>query len=642
MANHIAPQYRPLWAYLTEKYKQQQEKIQLNATREEQRQMKKKQKEETEEFHKLTRMTILMTEKTRKLASQVIQQLHNFRSVNKNFEPSGKCVDYVLKKGFTLDHIHQFKKYAEIHPADSEEDVERKFLETLLLHVPEEELPKEFIPSKGNFELLTTSISTQSPDIPLFEHSNDQAEETSNVTNQNKDLDFSFFKNSQPSDMKEIIEFIVSTFSFTNKQVYDFLNNYMHEFQFNESKEWVFALVKSLYDHYCKLHTPNKKIQKFDQSDADNQETLNEIIDEEKEVLKAIYDEQFIENEIKYKNEIIKYWKVPLNIEEINIHGELIVYFQGKGNKYPEEEPWLDIKVSSLSVENKQIIIQTLIYQYNSQEKEFTIPNHIQQPSSLLIHLKESQMISSILSWLEENTAKILETVNSIENGDEITSTPSETSTTDSFTSLSKELTFKKKEITKKKVKIFRKRKMTEKQIAEENEKLLKIENEKKNTEKGKQMEESRRRLPAHQFKEKIISEYLNSDILVISGETGCGKTTQIPQFILEYLLDNRMIAQSNMICTQPRRLSAIGSFFSPFFSPLYILLSLPLPFPSLPTFSNICLSLFFSLLLSSFFLLLVCSFFLPSSPFLSLSFLLALVFPPVSFPFPPCSFTCH
>ncbi|CAJ1932389.1 unnamed protein product [Sphenostylis stenocarpa] len=47
--------------------------------------------------------------------------------------------------------------------------------------------------------------------------------------------------------------------------------------------------------------------------------------------------------------------------------------------------------------------------------------------------------------------------------------------------------------------------------------------------------------------------------VLIISGETGCGKTTQLPQFILESEIELVRGAVCNIICTQPRRIAAIS-----------------------------------------------------------------------------------
>jgi pre-mRNA-splicing factor ATP-dependent RNA helicase DHX15/PRP43 len=66
-----------------------------------------------------------------------------------------------------------------------------------------------------------------------------------------------------------------------------------------------------------------------------------------------------------------------------------------------------------------------------------------------------------------------------------------------------------------------------------------------------------RRDLPVHQQRDEFLKLYQQSQILVFVGETGSGKTTQIPQFVLfDDLphLNNKMVA-----CTQPRRVAAMS-----------------------------------------------------------------------------------
>ena len=47
--------------------------------------------------------------------------------------------------------------------------------------------------------------------------------------------------------------------------------------------------------------------------------------------------------------------------------------------------------------------------------------------------------------------------------------------------------------------------------------------------------------------------------VTIISGETGCGKTTQVPQFILESEVESLRGAGCSIVCTQPRRISAMS-----------------------------------------------------------------------------------
>lgn len=66
-----------------------------------------------------------------------------------------------------------------------------------------------------------------------------------------------------------------------------------------------------------------------------------------------------------------------------------------------------------------------------------------------------------------------------------------------------------------------------------------------------------RRDLPVHAQRQEFLNLYQKSQILVFVGETGSGKTTQIPQFVL---YDDLPQAQGKMVaCTQPRRVAAMS-----------------------------------------------------------------------------------
>ena len=54
---------------------------------------------------------------------------------------------------------------------------------------------------------------------------------------------------------------------------------------------------------------------------------------------------------------------------------------------------------------------------------------------------------------------------------------------------------------------------------------------------------------------QRLIGE---SPVCVIKGETGCGKTTQVVQYILEGAAEEGRAADAAVVVTQPRRISAI------------------------------------------------------------------------------------
>lgn len=72
-------------------------------------------------------------------------------------------------------------------------------------------------------------------------------------------------------------------------------------------------------------------------------------------------------------------------------------------------------------------------------------------------------------------------------------------------------------------------------------------------------MTKQRSALPAWRKQNEIIDLIKENNVVLITGETGSGKSTQVVQFILDNLMNQKDITDTRIICTQPRRISAIG-----------------------------------------------------------------------------------
>ncbi|XP_044157038.1 ATP-dependent RNA helicase A isoform X2 [Bufo gargarizans] len=70
---------------------------------------------------------------------------------------------------------------------------------------------------------------------------------------------------------------------------------------------------------------------------------------------------------------------------------------------------------------------------------------------------------------------------------------------------------------------------------------------------------QERETLPVKNFENEIMSAINNNSVVIIRGATGCGKTTQVPQYILDEFIRNDQAAQCNIVVTQPRRISAVS-----------------------------------------------------------------------------------
>ncbi|CAJ1940429.1 unnamed protein product, partial [Sphenostylis stenocarpa] len=75
----------------------------------------------------------------------------------------------------------------------------------------------------------------------------------------------------------------------------------------------------------------------------------------------------------------------------------------------------------------------------------------------------------------------------------------------------------------------------------------------------GADMLNIRATLPIAALKGDILQLMKEHDVLVVCGETGSGKTTQVPQFILDDMIESGHGGYCNIICTQPRRIAVVA-----------------------------------------------------------------------------------
>ncbi|EDL18402.1 DEAH (Asp-Glu-Ala-His) box polypeptide 29, isoform CRA_a [Mus musculus] len=79
-------------------------------------------------------------------------------------------------------------------------------------------------------------------------------------------------------------------------------------------------------------------------------------------------------------------------------------------------------------------------------------------------------------------------------------------------------------------------------------------------TPKYQRLLKERQQLPVFKHRDSIVETLKRHRVVVVAGETGSGKSTQVPHFLLEdLLLDECGARKCNIVCTQPRRISAVS-----------------------------------------------------------------------------------
>ncbi|GBP76774.1 ATP-dependent RNA helicase DHX36 [Eumeta japonica] len=74
---------------------------------------------------------------------------------------------------------------------------------------------------------------------------------------------------------------------------------------------------------------------------------------------------------------------------------------------------------------------------------------------------------------------------------------------------------------------------------------------------KYKKMLDFRKKLPTYEMANDLLEIVERNQVVVISGETGCGKSTQVPQILLDDAICKKKGANFKILVTQPRRIAA-------------------------------------------------------------------------------------
>ncbi|CAI5758201.1 unnamed protein product [Candida verbasci] len=215
---------------------------------------------------------------------------------------------------------------------------------------------------------------------------------------------------------------------------------------------------------------------------------------------------QMMDIKIKQENNVIT---IPLNPKGID--KEVIGVKVFKSENYPNEIPGI------------QIIVLNNDYQLANYVKLSIIRNLVEN-----LHIGEC-MIYAIIEWLEEHLLEIINNPGSL-------LLPSEKKVNTPIVQQEKQKKIKQKVINTEQIETSYKKRlpMIEKTI------------------------ETRSKLSAWSKKDQLVNIINSNKVTLITGETGSGKSTQVVQFILDYL-NSQNDFKTTILCTQPRRISTIG-----------------------------------------------------------------------------------
>ena len=258
----------------------------------------------------------------------------------------------------------------------------------------------------------------------------------------------------------------------------------------------------------------NSNISSLSLSEA-NVRNEDDVWIEEQETLCSIFGDRF---------RVIERYLIQIQLDIMELQSPLSLNIR-KSRTYPQEPPI----VSIISLEVPAYIRLSIIRQA------------IQHASADLLG---EPMVFNLVDWLENNISSIIHSPGRLHDVSPATSDRRE-----------HKMLYSEKHSKAQRPSM----KTHDKTRRSQNIDIFNIWRSKQTTPQQQKFLRARQALPAWRLQEAIVNAVNDHRVTIISGETGSGKSTQCVQFILDDMINRYLGATANLICTQPRRISALG-----------------------------------------------------------------------------------
>ncbi|CAI4047103.1 RNA helicase SKDI_12G4430 [Saccharomyces kudriavzevii IFO 1802] len=185
-------------------------------------------------------------------------------------------------------------------------------------------------------------------------------------------------------------------------------------------------------------------------------------------------------------------------------------------------------------------------------DKNYKLPDYIKKQTltKLLHYLKEANLIGDMLvyhiyEWLKDNISTIIDNPGPLVSESDLKGTISQRNRPNDRTNRNNANSRR-----------FAKNTISEDMLCRLKEEYI----QRTESSEYKNMQLVRQQLPAWKKQSVIIDLINKNEVVLITGETGSGKSTQVVQFVLDFLQKEKGdFGKIKIVCTQPRRISAIG-----------------------------------------------------------------------------------